>query len=157
MSIKLYSVAGNFRTNAILVAAELAGVPVELNHIEYADTKSAEHKARHPYGKIPAIVTENGPLSETSAILRHIARVSGKLYGSSVYESSVVDQYLDSNNAELFPALHTLVLPYFGIRIVDKETLKKARTDAITILRVIDERVKTSQFLAGNEISIADI
>lgn len=157
MSIKLYAPAGNFRTNAILIAGELAGVPVELHHTDYSETKTAEHKLRNPFGKVPAVETENGPIFETSAILRHIARVSGKLYGSSVYESAMVDQYLDANNSELFPALLTLVLPYFGLHQVEKEVLKTARTESLAVLKILDERLKTNKFLAGSELTIVDI
>ena len=85
MSLKLYSPAGNFRTNAILVAAEAAGVPVELVHTDYSQTKTPEFKAKNPLGKVPALETEYGNLYETAAILRHIARLSGKLYGENLY------------------------------------------------------------------------
>lgn len=115
MSLKLYSPAGNFRTNAILIAAEAAGVEIELVHTDYSETKTPEFKAKNPLGKVPALETADGPVFETAAILRHIARVSGKLYGENLYQSALVDQYLDVNNTELFPALLTLVFPYFGI------------------------------------------
>lgn len=157
MSLKLFAPAGNFRTNAVLVAADAAGVAVELVHTDYSETKTAEFKAKNPLGKVPALQTESGPLYETAAILRHIARTSGKLYGATAYESSLVDQYLDVNNTELFPALLTLVLPYFGLRIVDKEVLKTARIESIAVLKVLDERVKNSPYLAGAALTIADI
>jgi len=91
MSIKLYAPAGNFRANSILIAGELAGVPVELVQTEYSETKTPEFLKRNPLGKIPVIETAEGPLFETTAILRYIARVSGKLYGASNYEAGLVD------------------------------------------------------------------
>lgn len=36
MAIRLYAPAGNFRTNMVLIAGELAGVAVELVHTEYS-------------------------------------------------------------------------------------------------------------------------
>lgn len=131
MSLKLYSPAGNFRTNAILVAAEAAGVAIELVHTDYSETKTPEFKARNPLGKVPALETPEGNVYETAAILRHIARLSGKLYGESLFQSALVDQYLDVNNTELFPALLTLVLPYFGLHPVDKEVHKTARVESL--------------------------
>jgi elongation factor 1-gamma len=85
MSMKLHAPLGNFRTNSILIAAEVAGVNVELVHTDYSSTKTAEFKAKNPLGKVPVLETTDGFLFETAAILRHIARVSGKLYGENNY------------------------------------------------------------------------
>lgn len=157
MALKLHGAAGNFRTNAILIAAEAAGVELDLVHIDYSQLKTPEFKAKNPLGKIPVLETPEGPIYETASILRHIARVSGKLYGASAYEASIVDQYLDVNNTELFPALLTLVLPYMGLRAADKEVLKTARSESLAVLKVLDERVKKSAYLAGAALTIADI
>lgn len=91
MALKLYGPAGNFRINTVLVVAELAGVPVELVQTEYSESKTPEFLKRNPLGKIPVLETPEGHLYETSAILRHIARLSGKLYGTTPYETALVD------------------------------------------------------------------
>ena len=43
----------------------------------------AEYLTKNPLGKIPTLVTENGPLFESNAILRYIARLKPEsgLYG----------------------------------------------------------------------------
>ena len=47
----------------------------------------AEYLAKNPLGKIPALETENGPLFESNAILRYIARLKPEsgLYGYFLY------------------------------------------------------------------------
>ena len=53
--------------------------------MEYSDSKSKEFLAKNPLGKVPVLETNDGFLYETNAILRHLARSSNKLYGSSPY------------------------------------------------------------------------
>ncbi len=87
MSLKVYFPSGNPRGAKILVAAKLANVPIELVPITYEELKNPEHLQRHPLGKIPALETPEGPLFESNAILRYIARYNSAtgLYGSNPY------------------------------------------------------------------------
>lgn len=57
-------------------------------NLAYEDTKKPEHLARHPLGKVPALETADGPLFESNAILRYLARLNraAGLYGSNAYE-----------------------------------------------------------------------
>lgn len=91
MSNRLFFPYGNPRGAKVLVAAELAGFPVEHVDLPYDQLKTPEHLARyfsifrkrHPLGKIPVLETSEGPIFESNAILRHIARSnkSAGLYG----------------------------------------------------------------------------
>ena len=85
MSVKLHCPIGNYRGTMILVAAELAGLPVEHQHVEYTDLKTPEFLKLNPIGKVPVLETAEGPLYESHSILRHIARTTGKLYGANAY------------------------------------------------------------------------
>ena len=93
MSIKVFFPLGNPRGSKVLVAAQLAEVPVEYVNISHEDIKKPEHLARHPLGKVPAIETADGPLFESNAILRYIARLNRAkgLYGANAYEEGLVD------------------------------------------------------------------
>lgn len=73
-----------FAPNTISIAAaimlEEAGLeydPVEISFAEAEQTKPAYHKI-NPKGRVPALVTDAGILTETGAILRYLAEISGK-------------------------------------------------------------------------------
>jgi elongation factor 1-gamma len=91
--LKVYFPTGNPRGLKILVAAQLAKVPLEHVNITYEDLKKDEHLKRHPLGKVPALETPQGPLFESNAILRYIARENRNagLYGSTPYSEALVD------------------------------------------------------------------
>jgi glutathione S-transferase len=63
-----------------LVLAEL-DVPhqLALHDMESGDLQSPEYLAIHPFGKIPAMETPDGPMFETGAILLYLAEKHGKL------------------------------------------------------------------------------
>lgn len=55
MSFKLFAPYTNPRARLILIASELAGVKVDHQLVEYSETKTPEHLARNPVGKVPVI------------------------------------------------------------------------------------------------------
>lgn len=61
------------------------------------------------------------------------------------------------NTTELMPALSTILYSIFGFRPVDKEVIKAAKTESLAVLKILNERVKNSPFLAGATLTIADI
>jgi elongation factor 1-gamma len=52
------------------------------------ELKSPEMLKLNPNGKMPILVTPDGPIYESKAMLRHLARLgsSANLYGSSSFE-----------------------------------------------------------------------
>jgi elongation factor 1-gamma len=60
--------------------------------------KSPEYLKKHPLGKVPLLDTPEGPIYESNAILRYLARKQKSLYGSNVFETAQVDQWLDFQN-----------------------------------------------------------
>lgn len=161
MALTLHGTAGG-RSTKILIAAQYAGVEVKVApYMPYTATaeQKAEHLKRNPNGLIPVLETPEGNLYESNAILRYIGRYNdnAKLYGSTTYEKAIVDQFLDWNALTLEGAAYGFSAPFFGRVKYDKtnndqayETLKKA-------LRILDDRLKQSKYLAGEHITIADL
>ncbi|EAR93840.1 glutathione S-transferase (macronuclear) [Tetrahymena thermophila SB210] len=157
MTYQLLAPAGNFRANMLLTIAELVGVKLELVHTEYAATKTPEFKQKNPLGKVPVLITPEGPVYESNAIARHLARTAGKLYGANQHEAALVDQYLDMAVTELLPSLTTTLYAIFGFKPADKEVLKAAKQETFSVLRILNERLTHHKYLAGENLTIADI
>ena len=88
----LFTTASNPRAKKVLVAAAFAKLPLTTVFLTNEEIKKADHLARHPLGKIPTLTTPEGNLFESNAILRFVARSTHTgLYGSSVFEQSLVD------------------------------------------------------------------
>ncbi|MGB3148724.1 MAG: glutathione S-transferase family protein [Paracoccaceae bacterium] len=73
--------AYDFASFPVHIVLEELGVPYRLNllDIDGGDLDKPEHRALHPFGKIPAIVTPDGPMFETAAILLWLADRHGAL------------------------------------------------------------------------------
>lgn len=72
----------------------------------FADQKMPEYLAINPLGQIPSLVSNSVSITQTTAIMRHIARLGNEehknhpnhLLGSSLYENALVDQWFDFIN-----------------------------------------------------------
>lgn len=157
--MKLYSSFGGFRTNKVLTTAAFAETPVELAVIDWAKIKDAEFLKKNPNGKVPVLETKDGFIFESNAIVRHIARSNKdkQLYGSNEYQQSLVDQWLDWTSLELEPPLIQLILPVLGWAEADKDKNKKAISDTMSALRILDNHLKVNNFIVGSNITLADI
>jgi len=159
MSLKLHSFLGGFRTNKVLAAAALAEVPVELIQATHQSIKDPEFLKKNPNGKVPVLETKDGSIYESNAIIRHIARInkSKHLYGSNEFQESQVDQWLDWAVSELDAPIITLILPVAGWAEFDKEKNKKAITDSMAALKILDNHLRVTNYIVGNNITIADV
>ena len=159
MSLKLYAPLGNHRANRILVAAKFADVPIEFHNVTYKQIKEKEFLKKNPLGKVPVLETPEGCIFESHAILRYVVRINKDkgLYGSSDFEASQVDQWLDFCNFELDPEMLSIVLPIWGWAPYDKEREKQSRTQLNNLVKILDSHLKMNNFLVGNSVTAADI
>jgi elongation factor 1-gamma len=66
------------------------------------DNKTPEFLALNPNGKVPTLETPEGAVWESNAIARYVARsAESNLFGSSIYENSLVDQWIEWSRGEL--------------------------------------------------------
>jgi len=61
---------------ATLIALEEAGIRYRLNRIDFGknEQQGADYLAVNPKGRVPALVTDNGILTETPAMLAFVAQ-----------------------------------------------------------------------------------
>jgi elongation factor 1-gamma len=142
-----------YRNWKIQVAAEIAGVDLDV-----ADPASAELKKYSPSGK-SVLVTPHGPVFENTAILRYLARVhpDAGLYGSSVYQAALVDQWVDFGSLELEPVRHIWLLPTKGHIKFDGKAYSEAKKELTDALTILNEHLLHHTFLVGHQVTIADI
>lgn len=114
----------------------------------------------NPNGRLPVLETSEGILSQSHAILRHLARLApnAKLYGADGFEQSSVDQWVDWSMSQLEPAIEAYQLPYLGYIPYAKSVHDKALTDVKKLIHILDKRIKdnASGAVVGKDVTIAD-
>eukprot|EP00695_Tsukubamonas_globosa_P001072 TRINITY_DN200_c0_g1_i7.p1 TRINITY_DN200_c0_g1~~TRINITY_DN200_c0_g1_i7.p1 ORF type:complete len:335 (+),score=189.84 TRINITY_DN200_c0_g1_i7:71-1006(+) len=159
MSVTVFSYPNNPRVWKAAIAGKYNDVNVESPAFNFGvDNKTAEFVKQFPFGKVPAATTSEGPLFESNAIARYVARQSDKarLYGSNVYESALVDQWIDAFG-ELDNSAHVVLMTLMGYLPYNKAAYEKGLTGVKGFLATFDKVLATRTYLVGNRVTLADI
>ena len=152
----------NGRKAAIML--EETGLPYQAHPVDLGADKQFEPSflAISPNNKIPAIVDEEAgkesqPLFESGAILSYLAEKSRMLLPAPGPERWSVYEWLYWSIGGLGPMLGQL--NYFAVRANDKAPLAidRFRTEGERLLRVLERRLASRDYIAGREYSIADV
>jgi len=159
MSWKVYTYPNNPRVWKAQIAGKYVGIEIETPAFEMGkENKTKEFLTKFPVGKVPVLETPEGPVFESNAIARHVARqANSKLYGHSTYESALVDQWIDfaSNEIELPSA--AWIYPILDIVPENREATSKAKGDIRKALDILNHHLENKTFLVGERVSLADI
>jgi elongation factor 1-gamma len=144
----------------ILVTAHYANIDVAVTH------QSPINLQQFPLSKIttfdwtwPVLITDDGPLWDTNAIIRYVARrgESQQLLGQSPFQQSQIDQWVEFSSTSLHLAVSSWTYPlkgYFQLSPADNEIAKNA---VLRLLKIVEDHLKNHTFLVGDRLSIADI
>jgi len=159
MSLKIHTFPNNPRANKALVAAEYAGVKVEVVNVELGkDNKTEQFLAMNPLGKVPTLETADGSIWESNAIARYVARQGdSKLFGSNDLEAGQVDQWIDWVRGDLELAGAVWLYPLYGLIPNNPQATEQAKEDIKKQLVMLDNHIATRSYLVGERISLADI
>jgi glutathione S-transferase len=146
------------------IAFEEAGMPYENKKILLRDNdhNKPEFLAVNPKGKVPALITDRGILTETPAILAFIAMSNPKAKLAPLddpYEFAQVQAF----NAFLCATVHVnFAHRTRGYRWADEETshadmTRKAPQNVRESFKMIDDGMIRGPFVMGKDYSIADM
>jgi len=152
--MKLYTFPGSFRGQKVLIAAQYAGVALEV----VTDTDAC--KKLSPLGKTPVLETEDGCIFSSNAICRYIARLrnDNNLYGETLMDAGMVDAWIDFSANEIeVPAL-ALVYPILGwMKPVATSNDFAPMALLTSALKKLDGFLVNNTYLAGRKLTLADV
>lgn len=163
MSLKVYH-ASPTRSVRVVWALEELGVPYELERIEFdrEHFKTPEWRAISPAGKIPVIHEDGEPMIESTAIIHYLSEkhAEGKLSRRPVDpDYAKFLQWLHFGEAGI--GLYATML-IGQTRILPKEQRVEAMKlwaigECRTMCAVVEQGLGESDFILGEDFSIADI
>lgn len=97
---------GPGRAEPLRIALTIANIPFEDHRIKFPEFAALREQGAFPLGSVPVLSVDGRPMTQTSAMLRYVARLGQTdLYPSDPHAAFVVDSALDTFNDTLSHAL----------------------------------------------------
>ena len=157
MRLIYFSVPG--RAEASRVALSLAGIDWEDIQVDGPEFQNMKANGELPWGMLPVLVTEEGTLAESSAILRFAGEKAG-LVPHDAYQRAKVNEFLDGMWSLAIALDSTFGIDDQQKRIDLRKGLFELEGEGTRCMRIFEEKIRESPtgWIAGSdEMSIADL
>ena len=126
--------------------------------------QSAEHLARHPFGKVPAFEHDGFAFYETDAIARYVDETfpGTALAPADARSRARMNQAMSVLASYAYPCLisqifmQRAVMPMIG-NASDEAAIAAALPNAETALSALEHLIDGNRYLAGERLSLADL
>lgn len=143
----------------VVIALEELGLAYDLKpvNVRAGEQKAQAFLALNANGKVPVLVDDGFVLTESAAILVHLAEKYGSLLPADGPDRARVFEQLFFHASALSPAFGNA--GFFRRSSPEPQPIAEARfvTEAERILGLLDARLADQPFVAGHEFTIADI
>ena len=145
----------------IKLLAALLEIQHEWIHVDILEggTQTPEFLNKNPNGKIPVVELADGRcLSESNAIINFLASGSA-LVSSDPYEYAKVQQwqFFEQYSHEPFIAVARFIAKYLGLPDDRRAEYESKQEGGHKALRIMEEQLQQTPYLAGGQLSTADI
>lgn len=161
----VHGVPGSPYLRSALLGLEEKQLPYRLAPMPMGTAHSAEHLARHPFGRIPVLDDGDFRLYETQAILRYVDSLAphNPLQPRDPQAAARMNQIVGIVDWYVFPqitvkiAAERLMSQAFWGRAANEETVAAALPVARTCMSELVRLKGSAPFLTGDSVSIADL
>jgi glutathione S-transferase len=161
----LHGILGSPFVRAVQVMLDEKQAPYRIDPVAPGTLKSAEHLARHPFGRVPAIDHGDFRLYETQAILRYLDAVfpDPPMQPADPRAIGRMNQIIGINDWYLFQKVAAVIVfnRIIGPRLMgttpDEAAIEAAMPMAQTCVAELDRLHADQAFLAGNSLTLADV
>ena len=157
---KLYDFLPSGNGYKVRLTLTQLGIPYEYQEVDIltGESRTPEFLSMNPNGKIPLLKTPETTLSESNAILLHLAEGTrlipeDKLDRARVYQWLFWEQY----SHEPFIATSRFWLHYADDPEKAKAILAEKKPGGLQALKLMDEHLENRTFFVAESYSIADI
>jgi len=150
--------------NKVRFAANAMGLKYEYKRVNLlaGEQKSPEFLKINPTGRVPAINDDGFTAFESAAIIKYLAdKNNSELYPKDLQKRTTVDEWIDFTNLHVATALQRVTFNRVMYQMLKVEKDERSLNDGIRFLGqflpLIEKQLKENKFLAGNEMTLADI
>lgn len=160
----VYGVPGSPYVRMPLLACEEKGASYTLSAMEFGKTRTPEHLARMPFGRIPYMQHDGFWLYEADAMLRYIDEAfdGPSLTPADTRARARMNQVMGIVDWYVMPSIgsaigfNRVVKPIFGMP-ADEAAVAAAVPQAEVCVRALEEILGRNPYFAGDQVSLADL
>jgi glutathione S-transferase len=163
--IVVYGVPGSPFMRAVQMGLEEKKAAYRVQALGVGESKSEAYLRKHPFGRVPAFEHGNFGLYETQAILRYLDDILPEppLQPRDPQQAARMNQIIGINDWYFFPKVAAVIVfqriigpVLLGIK-TDEAAIEAAVPMGRTCIAELDRLLGGQQFLAGDQLSIADL
>ena len=162
--LKVYGMELSVPSNKVRFTANALGLEYEYKSMNLME---GEQKADwfvkiNPVGRVPAIDDDGFSLFESNAIIKYLAdKNNSAYYPKDLKAMAKVEQWIDFTSLHIAAAMtrvlfNRILAPVIGAE-VDENSLKTGIEFLAQFLPIVDQQLGKSKYLAGDNMSLADI
>src|ERR1700726_1968369 len=161
----VHSVPGSPFGRSVLALLEEKGASYRLAPVQLGTSRSPEHLARHPFGRVPVLDHDGFMLYETQAILRYLDRIlpTPSLTPADQRRAARMDQAMNVNDWYLFHGVgnviifHRVIAPRLMGKAPDDAAIEAAMPKAKVVFNELARLLGENAYFSGDAISLADL
>src|SRR5476649_1706755 len=150
--------------NKVRFAANAMGLQYEYRRVNLfaGEQKTPEFQKLNPIGRVPAIDDDGFKVFESAAIIRYLAdKNNSSLYPKDLQKRTIIDQWIDFANLHVATALARVTFNRVMYKMLNAEKDERSLADGVKFLGqflpLIEKQLKENKYLAGGEMTLADI
>jgi glutathione S-transferase len=163
-TIVIHGIPGSPYVRMPLLACEEKGVPYRLAAMEFGKTRTPEHLACQPFGRIPYMEHDGFWLYEAQAMIRYIDQISDgpSLTPADPKAQARMNQVMNIVDWYVMPSISSgigfnrIVKPIFDIP-VDEAAVAAAIPQAKVCIGALEDLLADKPYFAGDRVSLADL
>ena len=161
MAIKIYGDSRSGNCYKLQLVAGLLDLSYQWVSVDIlaGEARTDEFKAKNPNAKIPLLEREDGELlAESNAILNYLATGSDLLPNDPWLFAQVLQwQFFEQYSHEPYIAVARFIAQYQGMPDERRAEYEAKQPGGRKALRIMDDRLRTAEYLVGEQLTTADI
>jgi len=163
--MKLYTHPLSSNARRVRLVVHHLGLQLEEHVVDLANgaQRAPEYLAINPMGKVPTLVDGDVHLTESYAIMIYLSEKTGRreLYPDELATRTEINRWLFWGANEWSPIIarlnfENMLKPMLGIGQPDPVRVQEAENAFKQLATVLDTKLKDRQYVAGNQLSLAD-
>lgn len=162
--LQIYGSPLSSPTNKVRYVANYLQILFEFHSVNLprGDHRKEEFLKINPFGRIPAMNDDGFCLGESNAIIRYLSdKCNSLLYPKELKKRAIVDQWIDYSSQHVMTALARIMFNMHFYKLtsasIDERSLEDGRKFIGQYLPVLEKQLSQSSFIAGRELSLADL